>query len=349
MAQETNAFTSSDPNSNNKLIDILKIDGAWAQIEGFPQPNWRRISAYIKQHYPIETQDDTWDEACIQWMDAIRYVLGPSYQIHESNNFLFLSTKTPNDAKYTLNMCENALKVARIFLGKLAWRWEKGKHCFIMFEDIELYYGYISQFDPEEGEFGGDGAFLNNGYCHSAFMTTNKAAPGIIHGITYQCLAHLRIPIWLKQGLAFTTKKNIAGRDYSALDEIAFENQKNYWNKDTIQEFWSGKSFNSPESSNISYCFAQILVENIKDSFQGFDDFVLNAKLSDAGESSAVAHLGISLNVILPDFLGEGDWTANPFAIKIKDAGSANTSGLNLYDNYIKSQVTWEQSENITK
>ena len=325
MEQETPNYVSSNPNADNKLIDVLKIEGAWKNDEGFPQPDWKCIGQYIKLHYAVDTQPDVWDEACIQWVDVIRYVLGPTYQVYESDNFLILTTKTPNNAQYALNVCENVLKRIREALSDLAWKWKNGKHIVYMFEDVDLYLKYISHFYPEEGEYSMSfGIFLNQGYCHSALPPLTDIVPALIHCLTYLSLAQLHIPKWIKYGLAFVTKREVEertierrrGQVQSGLNEELFTEQKDYWNKSTIQDFWSGKSFADQNHNQISEIFAQILVENIQDAFPKFNDFVKDAKISDAGEASAMAHLGVSLNEIITEFLGKGVWTPNPIAMK---------------------------------
>lgn len=110
------------------------------------------------------------------------------------------------------------------------------------------------------------------------------------------------------------------------LNEAAFEKHKNYWNKDVIQEFWSGRSFEDQDHNGLSYTFAQILVENIRDAYPQFNDFIKDAKLFDAGESSALNHLGVSLNTIASAFLGEGEWTPNTYAIKGKDSSAVESA-----------------------
>jgi len=308
-------------NSESKLIDVLKIEGAWQTVEGFPQPDWRCIGKYIGQNYPDEEHPGIFEQASFRWVDALRNVLGAEYRIHESKHFLILTTKSPYSSKYTLNVCENILIKIRNHLGSLAWRWTNGKHVILMFEDLDLYYRYISFFYPEEGEFSGSGGvFLNKGYCHTALPPVHDAVPALIHELTHLSLVHLRIPRWLDEGVAVTTENNVKGWGSSDLDADMSASHKTHWNSETIQNFWSGKSFHSPEESRLSYSLARILVENMQNDYSHIKEFIHDANQADHGEASALKHLGVSLNVVAASFLGEGDWSPKPIIEKAKPA-----------------------------
>jgi hypothetical protein len=307
------SFTCDQCKSTFMIIDIMDIKDAWKTVEGFVYPDWRVIGEYIKLNYPLSEHSAIWRQASLQWVGAIRDALGSEYKIHQSENFVILTTKTPNNAKFLLNVCENALTKIRAILGALAWHWTNGKHVVLMFEDLELYYGYISHFYPDKGEFSGSGGiFIHRGYCHTALPPSRDAVPALIHELTHLSLVQLRIPLWLNEGLAMNTEDDVNGRNLIRLDKEMIALHEAHWNAETIQDFWSGKSFSQPDASKMSYSLAQILVENLQSDYPNLEDFIKEAKASDAGESSARQHLGVSLSVVASTFLGEGDWTPKP-------------------------------------
>jgi len=296
-------------------IDILQLPDAWKVAEGFPQPDWRVIGDYIRRTYPEADQPEMWDEACMQWLGALQHVLGTDlYQIYQSQNFVLLTAKTPPNAKNALNNCENALVQICKQLGSLAWHWKCGKHAVVFFEDLDNYYRYISYFYPDEGDFSGSAAtFLNRGYCHTAAGPLRGSGAGtLVHELVHLCLAQQRIPKWVNEGLAVNISNAITGAHSFAVTRDLLSEHEAHWNSETIQGFWSGKSFSSVDCGGLCYSLAQILVDNMQGDYKEFYDFVKDAKASDAGEASALAHLGDSLGLIASVFLGPGDWTPKP-------------------------------------
>ena len=306
-------FTCTDCNTTFGIIDILNIENAWKVAEDFPRPDWKCIREYIQQNYLPSEHPALWHQAAMQWVRAIRYILGGDYRISQSPNFIVLTTKTPESAKYVLQVCENAIRKIRDLLGDLAWRWTNGKHVIFMFEDVDLYYRYISYFYAPEGEFSQSGGmFLSRGYSHTALPPTRDYVPTIIHELTHLSLRHLQIPLWLNEGLAMNTENAVIGRSGIRLDGDLAASHETYWNAETIQDFWSGKSFSHPDASKLSYSLAQALFANMQTDCGDLHDFIKDAKPSDAGESSAKTHLGVTLNEVAASFLGEGDWTPRP-------------------------------------
>jgi hypothetical protein len=143
-------------------------------------------------------------------------------------------------------------------------------------------------------------------------------------------VAHLRLPLWLNEGVAVTLQKAIAPTprspgqsDQDALftatidwrppmmwDELA-ERHFSFWNKVNIQEFWAGTSFFKPgSSSELSYSLAEVFVKLITERTTpaAFRDFLKTVQQDDAGQTMAMEILGIQLEEISRTFLGEGDW-----------------------------------------
>jgi hypothetical protein len=296
------------------IIDILQLSGAWTVVEGFPQPDWRVIGDYVRRTYPEANQPEVWEEACIQWLGAVRHALdADAYHLFESKNFVLLTTKTPPNAKNALAICENALVQIRSHLGDLAWRWTNGKHAVIMFDDFDVYYRYISYFYPAEGDFSGsDATFLNRGYCLTAVGPIRGVTGTLVHELVHLCLAPKRIPKWVNEGLAINISNAITGLHSHAVNRDLVQEHEAYWTTETIQEFWRGKSFSNIDANRVSYSLAQILVGNMQNDYDKFYDFVKDANRSDAGEASALIHLGDSLGLIASVFLGPGDWTPRP-------------------------------------
>jgi len=120
----------------------------------------------------------------------------------------------------------------------------------------------------------------------------------MVQEITYNCLAHLPLPVWLNVGIAVNTgrqlvsKKSCGGCGSQQLHHRLLA----YWNEYEIQNFWSGVSFQRPdEGLQLSYELARIMVELLAKDWQSFASFVTHAHAEDAGEAAARAHLDMDL------------------------------------------------------
>lgn len=89
-----------------------------------------------------------------------------------------------------------------------------------------------------------------------------------------------------------------------------------FWNEETIQEFWSGKSFLRPDEGNLlSYDLARILVEQFSHDWESFKPFVQQAQLADAGHEAATTLLGVDLGstvAVLFDLEATSSWSPDP-------------------------------------
>jgi len=303
-------FLCTECNTAFPILNISALAGGWIGNGTYPQPDWDLLRNYVNQYFSPSEHPLLWLQLALQWTRAIRDVLGPAYIIYESKNFILLTAKPSDTARSLLNDCEEILIHIRTFLGSLAWHWANGKHLILMFDDLELYYGYVAWFYPEEGQFASSGGmFLNRGYCHTVLPPTQYPVRALVHELTHLSLVRLRIPRWLNEGLAVTTEDAVNGKNSIRWDAELAASHKSHWNTETIQDFWSGKSFLDPASSHVSYSLAQILVTNIREDYGNLEDFIKNAKIPDAGDSSAQAHLGATLSEIASSFLGPGDRT----------------------------------------
>ncbi|MGH8100806.1 MAG: hypothetical protein ACREIW_05880, partial [Chthoniobacterales bacterium] len=190
-----------------------------------------------------------------------------------------------------------------------------GKHAVLRFSSEDQYYRYIAYFDSE-GDYAGEGGFFPRGYMHIAYL--RKDIPGrdrriLVHELTHNMLRPVPLPLWLDEALAILFENDIAGDRKEALvtPELANEH-RNYWNSNTIQEFWRGDSFLKADASKLAYGMARILLDfivtDIRPAPVEFRDFVLHADRKDAGEAAARDCLGVELSDLVSAFLGPGEW-----------------------------------------
>lgn len=175
---------------------------------------------------------------------------------------------------------------------------------------------YKSYFYPDEGEFIlSSGTFLNTGYGHFAFpfMEMFEAEATSAHEMTHACLKHLPIPLWLNEGFAVTMEDKICGSAPLRMENERFAEHASFWNAETIQEYWSGESFNrTDQGSDLSYELARFCLRALAHEYDVFAVFANTASFEDGGEAAAIKNFGGSLGGVIHQFFGDGDWSPNP-------------------------------------
>ena len=275
------------------------------------RPDWKSISEKIGNDRPRDELNSAWDRECRSWLSAILEHLNGDYRLYETDNFIVLSDESPRFLDVFGAFLERMLQRILARLEGVASDEGYGKHVAMLFTDEDQYYDYVSMFYPEDGEFGlSSGVFVNEGYGHFAFPSQDIsfAEPIAAHELTHACLAHLYIPVWLNEGIAVVMEEVLAGVS-PYVDNELIEHHRSYWDQSSIQDFWSGDSFNSTdEGQELSYSLAQILVRNMSKNYDSFKQFCLAASTDDAGESAAINCIGISLQDFVGVLLGDGNW-----------------------------------------
>ena len=289
--------------------DLLPIDA------GFPRPRWDLIAKSIEAH-PEEEWDRLWLEWARRWVEATAQELGNSYRTSETENFIILSAQDDRYVRLLSDFLERTRRKILTSLEGIAKDEGFGKNVVLIFNGQEPYYKYMAYFYPDEGEFIlSSGVFLNGAYGHFAFpfmeMATAEATSA--HEMTHACLRHLPIPLWLNEGFAVTMESEICGFQPLRMDSEQFSKHADFWNSETIQEFWSGYSFNrTDEGSELSYELARYCLTALAHDYVAFARFANSAIFEDGGESAAIDAFGGGLGGLIYQFFGDGDWSPKP-------------------------------------
>jgi hypothetical protein len=293
------------------LIDLNAVEGAFDFEAGFSRPNWPVISQTIEQ--TVADPDDrpaAWSEAARQWVTQVQSDLGGNYRIHESRRFILLTELDDGGSANMLTFAEQAASRIREWLGEAAWDFRSGKHVVILFSDQDDYYQYLSYFCRDGLHPASGGCLLHKGYVHIAAPYHKGACQGMLaHELVHNYVAHLRLPLWLNEGLATTFERSAAGRTNLLQDPDLQPRHMDFWNAQTIQEFWCGLSFQKPGDSNeLSYSLAEIIVTLLREKTGSLPAFIKHSDRRDAGQTSAIECLGLDLGEVAATFLGQGDW-----------------------------------------
>jgi hypothetical protein len=287
------------------------------RVEGFSRPNWDAIRTFIQQRVSAEDLFAAWDFAARLWLRQLCKDLGGEARVYRSAHFLCVSDVPPATTQTLLMFAESVLTVIRNDLQTAAWTGYHGRHVVLFFCDQEDYYAYISFFHREGLNPLSGGVFLGDGYAHVAlpFVNPRYAEHTIIHELVHNLLAHLRLPLWLNEGLAMVIERSIERRRF-LLDQEVVERHSRQWTEKTIQTFWAGTSFYVPgESNELSYGLAEILVTLLWEKGSAFIEFTKHADWRDAGQDAAIRILATDLGDLVGGFLGPGTWRPQRKAI----------------------------------
>jgi len=294
----------------------------WYDGTQLPIADWGRISEDAPAQMDAEAVHIYRTSAAREWLEALNHRLGEHYRITESGDFLLLSNLMDRPGEVFLASCQRLLGRIRRNLGALAVEQGMGKHVVMVFADEDDYYAYVSHYYPEDGEYAmSSGMFIKAGYGHFVLPLSilDSMEPVIAHELTHCLLQHLPIPAWLNEGLAVNTEHSLypqlaaPGAQMYFPHEIAAQHAA-YWNPESIQLFWSGKSLLAADDGNrLSYDLAKKITALAAGDERAFRKFVAAAQMSDGG-LAAEQHLGYPVQNLLEAVLGEGDWAPKPEA-----------------------------------
>ncbi len=296
------------------------ISGHLKIREGFCHPDWEGIGKVIEESVAKPGWNAAWVGAARLWLEQICAELNGGYQVHETANFLILSNASKRVAKDVCKVCESTLARILKVLSGIASDDGFGKHVVLMFDSHETYYGYITYFH-DEGEHPQSGGMCisRDGYVHFVFpsIDANGYGPILAHEMTHACLTHLPIPLWINEALAMRIEELVTRQQHFELDRELYNRHRSYWNKNTIQQFWSGESWNiAGDSFELSYHLATVLWKKIEidceATIEEIREFANRSHYEDAGEAAFIDIFEASLGDLVTDFLGEGDWSPTP-------------------------------------
>lgn len=317
--------------SNEILIppaeELAGLDMGYSIVEGFSRPDWKAVRQFVSSNIAKHDFSAAWNYIVTIWLKTLAEDLGGDSEVYQSYRFSCLSDLGSDTTRTLLDYAETVVDLIRSGLKDAAWRGFYGKHVLLFFSDPDDYYAYISYYYSDGPILRSSGIFLRRGYAHIAlpYVDTGSAERTLVHELCHNLVCHLRIPLWLNEGIAVAVQYQMSGRklivDYETADR-----QRSHWNETNIQSFWSGKSFDgSSDDSELSYQLGHILVQLLSERNPDFIQFVKNADWRDAGQDASLRILDRDLGEVLGGFLGPGNWRPQRKAIaerwKAKSAG----------------------------
>lgn len=286
------------------------------ESEGFSRPDWKAIYHCVEKDYKNQDQHELWCNIAKTWVEKIIPELSDKHAIHESTNFILVTSESDKYVSSFLNFLERTLKKILSTLHDIASDDGFGKYVVIIFDDLDKYYSYLSYFYSNDGIYGlSSGSFLNKGYAHFVFpyQELSYAESIAAHEMTHALVDHLPIPAWLNEGMAVSIEELITGYSPLRMDKDMHTRHLSFWGEKEIQEFWSGDSFyRTDEGQELSYHLAQFAVNSLSQDYDAFIQFANKADFSDSGESAANEIYGGSLGKLIGQLFGDGEWSPKP-------------------------------------
>ena len=304
----------------SQLINLRQIEGAFDYKEGFSRPNWALIAKVMEQTISPEDLPNAWAEAALEWLQQLRQELGGEYHVRWSKEFILVSVLEAAAADQFLAFAEATLEQLHAILKDAAWRSGYGKHVILLFSEEDDYYQYVSYFDRDGIHPTSGGCLIHKDYVHIAmpYRDGRSIRRVLVHELVHNSVVHLRLPLWLNEGLAVVLDRAAAVWPQTILDHDLRDRHLAYWNAENIEKFWSGVSFGEAGDSNeLSYSLAEIVVNLLLGQSKEFGAFLQQALWEDAGQTAALDVLGVDLGQTAATFLGDGNWRPNRKAMVV--------------------------------
>ena len=254
------------------------------------------------------------------WLLHLRDAMATSAHLHETTDAWVLSSFTPRAARSAAAyVADTRKRIARLLDG-LAEFPADARSILVVFDNLDDYYKYVSNYHPDSGEFAfSGGMYINYGCPH--FVTVHAPLstiePVIAHEMTHSALAHLELPLWLDEGIAVTTEHQLCASNRHARDSVEIIGRHlGFWNAERIQEFWTGRSFHRTDDGNeLSYDLARSIVQLLGREWPTFVEFAANASRDDGGSAAASGILKLDLGDIAAAALNvdrQSGWRPDP-------------------------------------
>ena len=287
--------------------------------DGFSHPRWDLIDDCIKCSVPDNLKHIAWVDVERQWLTKLTQDLPGDYSCTESEHFLLLAEGSTRELKRTCKFIERTLKEILKYLPDVTSNEGYGKHIVLKFSNEDDYYRYVMHFYDDGTHPMSGGMCISTGGCLHYAIPVDPDYPSsyrttLVHELTHGCVSHLPLPIWLNEALAMRMEQIVCSTNDIPLDRDLLKEHYEHWNNSTIQQFWSGQSWNlADQGFQLSYSLAQIVWNKIENEMRAPQamilSFISNAHSDDAGESACQEIFNLSLGDFIEDFLGEGNWS----------------------------------------
>jgi hypothetical protein len=295
-------------------FDLKAIPDGIQESFGLPQPNWKTVYEFMKPRLTPETWAHGWNQIAEQWLTMLGAAMGPEYRVRRSPRFYTLDACADDVGDSLIGFANKTLSNLEGIFADLNRPNLPGQRVIIFFAARRSYYSYVSALHPDGVQHGTSaGMYISGGYRYRHTICA-PAKPfelqsTVVHELTHHVLDHLDTPRWLEEGVTKMMQERITGYSFFHLDRELARRHRDHWSRTGLTEFWMGRAHKDPEGQELSYNLSQVFTRRIASDWPTrFMLFIRDAKRADAGNASAMEHLGVELKSIAESFLGPGDW-----------------------------------------
>src|SRR5579862_6395698 len=226
------AVTEIDSDWHPTLLDLSQVEGVFSFEEGFSRPDWNLIRRAIDEVASSGDLDIAWVDAGIQWALRLQRDLGGEYRVRYSKEFILLSAQDLGTANELPRFTESTLAKIYSALKEAAWKSGHGKHVILLFTDDDDYYQYVSFFYGDGIHPASGGCLIHRDYVHIAgFLGDGRYIRTMLaHELSHNSVVHLRLPLWLNEGLAVLFQRTVSEWQRQVLEGDLQERHMAYWN-----------------------------------------------------------------------------------------------------------------------
>jgi hypothetical protein len=306
-----------EPDGASVRTALPFVDGLMPRADRYPRPKWEEIAARVTEAAPMD-ENAAWRSIAERWAEEHCAAAGAAYACTRSENFILASPLEKRPAANLIAFAERARRGISKALRGLAATDGLGPHVIMVFETEDEYYEYIAPFYADGGHYAGSsGVHLNSGYGHFALprREPDLLETVVAHELTHALISHLPLPRWLDEGIAVNLESSLCPRYGRRLELSWIERHRNWWDPESVQQYWSGLAFHRPDKiSELSYELAWVTVRSLAENYELFRLFASEASSEDAGQSASHKHFGHGLGKHFEAMLGDGEWEPDPTA-----------------------------------
>ncbi len=290
-------------NLKSEWLDATKV---------FAFPDWPKIHQWIEDSFPSSEHGQVHDVIVRDWLRQVAAGFSCEMEVGESEHFFVVTSRAAGNTRATLVQLEDYRNQIISSLAELnLMEWSR-KVAVIVAPDQDAFTRYLSDYYSDGEYMLPGGVCLRQGCVHFVLPDSNlvTSAPVLAHELTHVCVTGIDWPLWVEEAVVQAIEHKLSQRKPYVLDREMAGRHRKFWNRENIQDFWSGYSFHYPnEGSELSYHLCRFLLESVaQEGRNQLLAFLRQARRSDAGYKAMWDVLGVFPCEILTDFLGEGDW-----------------------------------------
>ena len=300
-------------------LEVSDRDEWFPISDAIPRPDWPAINAWMRDSVTPEYVDEASGQITRHWLSRLAAALGKSYAITTSEHFFLVSADDEKSRLQTLDFLEKAHAYVMHGLGDPARKVDQRQQAFVRLASADEFYAVATSIDSDGAFADAVSAFFPQGSVPFSYIgsTLFSEGPALARAVADHLLTSLPLPAWVHHATAVLFAVDLAGgRSFPLLhDELVTEHYAR-WNAETIQDFWSGKSFSNEVCQGLSQSLAEVLTDvilrEVRPDPETLRRFLCQANKRDAGEAAALNNLEVGLGEIASVFLGDGDWSPKP-------------------------------------